>query len=188
MKTSEVLEKEFIAAAKELTGKTIEQWMGTLKPTGLTKMKETTDFLKKEKGIGHMHATFIAGIFGNDGKPVYDSAVLFDAHFEGRPEKKKLYDRVEELVKTTFSEVQIVPTKGYISFRNKREFAVARINNKEIRIGLDLEDTPFDAYVQKAKSLGTMPRISHMVEVTESSEINDDLNQKLKEANQFVNG
>ncbi len=188
MKTSEELEKEFIQASQEKTGKTLEEWMTYLEPKGFTKLKESVDYLKKEEGINHMNATFIGGILLNGGKPVYDSSVLFNAHFEKYPDKREMYDELEGMVKDNFPNVQVVPTKGYISFRNNKEFAVAKINKGNIRIGMDLGKREFDNYVQKAKSLGTMPRIAHMIEVTDISQINDDVVPFLKEANNQVNG
>ena len=91
------------------------------------------------------------------------------------------------MVQSTFKSCQIVPTKGYISFRNEKEFAVAKINKKNIRVGLDLSGEDFTDYTQKAKSLGTMPRISHMVEVHTSADINDQLKTSLVKANKIVN-
>lgn len=51
-------------------------------------------------------------------------------------------------------DVEAFPTKTYISIEGRKIFAWATITNKSIRVGLDLEDLPFDDYVQKAKSLG----------------------------------
>ena len=64
---------------------------------------------------------------------------------------------------------------------------MARINKGNVRIGMDLGDRPFDEQVEKAKSLGAMPRISHMVEVSSEAEITDDLIPLLNEANSRVN-
>ena len=188
MKTNEELEKEFINSSKEKTGKSIEEWMNFLTPTELTKSKETLDYLKKEVGLNHMQANFISGIFLNGGKPVFDSTALFNMHFDKFPHQRQMYEAIETLVKRTVPSVQVVPTKGYISFRNEKEFAVAKINKTNIRIGMDLGDKPFDDYTQKAKSLGTMPRIAHMIEVSETSQVNDDIVPFLNAANTHVNG
>ena len=187
MKTSEEYEKEFIVEAKEKTGQSLEEWMKTIETMGFVKQKEVLDWLKKDQGINHINANFIAGIFMNGGKPVFDSKTLFETHFEGKEDKRVLYASIENLVKKTFDSVQIVPTKGYISFRGKKEFAVAKINKAQIRVGLDLSQEPFTDYIQKAKSLGTMPRISHMVEINEANDVNDRLKEILVKANEIVN-
>ena len=187
MKTNEEYEREFIAECKEKTGKTIEEWMVYLKPKGLTKPKETLDYLKSEEKLNHLISTFVSGIFLNGGKPVFDSKILFASHFENLPDQRKLYDAIEALIKSHIPNVQVVPTKGYISFRSEKEFAVTKINKTNIRIGMDLGDRPFDNYVEKAKSLGAMPRISHMVEVNTLDQVNDKLVPLLVEANKRVN-
>ena len=51
---------------------------------------------------------------------------------------------------------------------------------------MDLGDLKFDDYVQKAASLGTMPRISHMVVIKEKGEIDKKLIDLLKKANQRI--
>lgn len=187
MKTSEDFEKEFIQACEEKTGRTLTAWMDILKGTELKKQKETTDYLKTDHGVSHMNAGFIAGIYLNGGKPVFDTSGLFNAHFEKYPDKREMYDQLEGIVKANFPDVQVVGTKGYISFRNKKEFAVAKINKGNMRIGMDLGDRPFDETVEKSKSLGTMPRISHMVEVTSADQVTNDLVPLLQEANGRVN-
>ncbi len=187
MKTNEDYEKEFISAAKEKTGHSVSEWMIIIQPKGFAKQKEVMDWLKTDQGINHMNANLIAGIFLNGGKPVFDPKVLFETHFEGKEDKRLLYTAIEYLVKNTFESAQVVPTKGYISFRNEKEFAVAKINKSQIRVGLDLSGEPFTDYTQKTKSLGAMPRISHMIEVYEAAEVNDRLKAALLKANEIVN-
>ena len=41
----------------------------------------------------------------------------------------------------------------------------AVLTKKNIRVGLDLGETPFDDYLQQAKSLGAMPNIKHMIDI-----------------------
>ncbi|MCH8808011.1 MAG: hypothetical protein IH986_18245 [Planctomycetes bacterium] len=78
--------------------------------------------------------------------------------------------------------VEVHPTKTYVSFRGKREFAVASIKSKEIRVGLDLGDQPFRGRIEKAKTLGAMPRISHMIVVREAADVGPELTASLQQA------
>jgi hypothetical protein len=50
-------------------------------------------------------------------------------------------------------------------------FGCATLTKTLIRVGLDLGDEPFGDYVQKAKSLGAMPNVTHMIEVTQAGEV-----------------
>ncbi|MEO8210534.1 MAG: DUF5655 domain-containing protein [bacterium] len=187
MKTSKDYELEFLINIKEKTGKDLNSWLKILKETSFSKMKETVDWLKKEKGMNHSEATFLTGIFLNNGKPVYDNDEnLLSALFKGKDSFIPVYKELENQIKSTFSNIITVPTKTYISFRDGREFAVASIKSREMRVGMDLGDIKFDGYVQKAASLGAMPRISHMIVITEKSEINKKLIDLLKIANHRV--
>ena len=187
MKTSEDFEREFIQDCEGLTGRSLQAWMDLLKATGLSKQKELLGHVKTEYGLNHMQSNFLAGIYLNNGKPVFDTAALKEAHFEKYPHQRGIYDKLEGIVLAYFPTTKVVGTKGYISFRNEKEFAVARINKGNVRIGMDLGDRPFDTQVEKAKSLGAMPRISHMVEVKTEDEVSDALVPLLQEANGRVN-
>lgn len=183
MKTSKDYEEEFLSSIKEKTGNDLKGWMNILKSADLKKTKESVEWLKKEKGVNHMQATFLAGIFLNDGKPVYqDTGNLLDALFVKKESMQPVYNELEKKMKSEFNDLEIVPTKTYISFRAGREFAVAAIKPKEIRVGMDLGEEKFDDYVLKAVSLGAMPRISHMVIVKDKTELTDKLFKKVKDA------
>ena len=66
-----------------------------------------------------------------------------------------------------FPDAQLIPKKTYLSFTATREFAAINIKPKEIRLGVDLGDQAFDDTLQKSKLTGPMPRISHMVVLTD---------------------
>ena len=66
----------------------------------------------------------------------------------------------------------------------KREFAAINIKPKELRIGFDLGDRAFDETVSKSKLSGPMPRISHMLVLTDKSQLNPDLVELLKASHQ----
>jgi len=61
-KTSGELEKEFIDTAKEKTGKTIQEWLLTVKASSLAKRNELMDWLKGEHRLNHLQAGFIVGM------------------------------------------------------------------------------------------------------------------------------
>jgi hypothetical protein len=67
---SQRLEQEFIASAREKTGKTVEEWIKVIRSTGLDKPKAIIDWLKQTYKLNHSQATFLSGIYLNDGKPV----------------------------------------------------------------------------------------------------------------------
>jgi Domain of unknown function (DUF4287)/Domain of unknown function (DUF5655) len=178
---TERLEQDFIQNAKTLTGHTIQEWMAIIRPTGLDKVNAILNWLKSEHGLKHDKASFLAQMFLNDGQPVFDRKILFAKLFEGKDHLLPLYRALETALRDHLpDDVDLIPTKAYVSIEGKKCFASATLTRQGMRVGIDLGDRPFDAYAQKAKSLGAMPNIGHMVEVSQAGEVDERLIDLLK--------
>lgn len=166
-KTSGELETEFIETAKEKTGKTLQEWLSLVESSRILKQNDILEWLKKGHGLNHMQAQFVAGIFLNSGNPVYGNEnALLENQFVKCPDMRSIFDTVSEGIISQFQGTQLIPKKTYLSFTSVREFAAINVKPKEIRLGLDLGEEPFTEIVQKSKLTGPMPRISHMIILT----------------------
>ncbi len=175
-KTSGDFEREFIDTAKEKTGRTLQEWLDVVKTSGLAKQNDILDWLKKEYGLNHMQASLTAGIFLNNGEVVYGNEnALMENQFAKFADMRPLFDAVAEKIMSEFEGTQLIPKKTYLSFTAVREFAAVNVKPKEIRLGLDLGDEPFTETIQKSKLTGPMPRISHMISITDFNQIDRDL-------------
>lgn len=174
-KDSERLEREFIATAREKTGKDVAEWMQVIQSSGETKPNAILNWLKQTHSLNHLQANFLSGMYLNDGKPVFDHKVLFARLFEGKDALLAVYKPLEQAVQEQLPDALFIPTKTYVSIEAKRCFACATLTKSTIRVGLDLGDLPFDDYIQKARSLGAMPNLTHMVEIAAPSDVNDKL-------------
>ena len=76
----------------------------------------------------------------------------------------------------------MLPKKTYVSILDNREFAAVNIKAKELRVGLDLGDRPFDETIEKAKLSGPMPRISHMFVLTDAKQLDKKIAEAVKES------
>ena len=180
-KTSGEFEQEFIQTAKEKTGKTLEQWLPVVKKSGLGKQMEITNWLKTEHKLNHLQASLLAGLFLNNGKPVYQNeGSLLDNQFAKCEEMRPLFNAISEKVLKLFPDTQVIPKKTYVSFTATREFAAINIKHKEIRLGMDLGETEFNETVQKTKLSGPMPRISHMAVITDMKQFDKKLLEYLQ--------
>jgi hypothetical protein len=180
-KTSGEFEQEFIQTAKEKTGKTLEQWLPVVKASGLTKQMEITNWLKTEHKLNHLQASLLAGLYLNNGKPVYQNeSNLLDNQFVKCEAMRPLYDAVSEKILSLFPDTQLIPKKTYLSYTAIREFAAINIKPKEIRLGIDLGDMPFTENLQKSKLSGPMPRISHMVVFTDIKQFDKEIIEYLQ--------
>lgn len=182
-KTSGDFELEFIQTAKEKTGKSLEQWLALVKPTGFTKQMEILNWLKKDHELNHMQASFVAGIYLNKGKPVYQNEDnLMENQFSKSEAIRPLFDFIADKILKKFPDTQLIPKKTYLSFTASREFAAINIKPKEIRLGLDLGDTVFTETLQKAKLTGPMPRISHMLIITTKEQFDNQVTNLLQQS------
>ncbi|NOX59835.1 MAG: DUF4287 domain-containing protein [Planctomycetes bacterium] len=177
------MEQKSIASIKEETGATVKAWSTRLKKAKFTKRAEMMAWLKGENSMKHSYANVVVGVHLNGGKPVYgDRGVLLDDQFAGKEGMRPLYEAIEKAVLKWNPKVSIHPTKTYVSFRGNREFSVAAIKAREIRVGLDLGDAPYKRRLEKAKSLGAMPRIGHMMVICDRADICTELTAYLKES------
>ncbi len=182
-KTSGEFEKEFMDGLESSTGKNLAAWMKTLDGFGTKKRPEVIAKLKSDHGFGHMQAAMLAGIHANGGKPVYQSTDnLLDAQFAKAAEMKPLYETFLEFVQKHFPNSTVLPKKTYVSILENREFAAVNIKPKELRVGLDLGERPFDSKIEKAKLTGPMPRISHMFVLTDAKQLDAGIVQALKDS------
>jgi hypothetical protein len=182
-KTSGEIEKEFIDNLKASTKKDLNGWLAEIRSLGLTKRNDIINSLKNDYAFGHMNASLLAGIYFNGGKPVYGSTDdLLENQFAKAEAMREIYESVINFVKENFPEVTVLPKKTYVSILEKREFAAINIKPKELRIGFDLGDRPFDDSVTKSKLTGPMPRISHMLVVTGKESLNKQMITLLRES------
>lgn len=182
-KTSGEFETEFIQTAKEKTGKSLEQWLALVKPTGFTKQMEILTWLKKEHKLNHMQASFVAGIYLNNGKPVYQNeSDLLENQFVKSETMRPLFDFVSSKILNDFPDTQLIAKKTYVSFTATREFAAINIKPKELRLGMDLGEVAFNDTLQKSKLTGPMPRISHMIIITEKEQFSKQVSEFIKQS------
>ena len=173
-KTSGELEKEFIDTAKAQTGRTLQEWLSLVKSSTIVKRNEIIEWLRKGHGLNHMQAQFIAGIYFNDGNPVYiNENALLENQFSKCPEMRSLFDSLSKKIISSFQGTQLIPKKTYLSLTAVREFVAVNVRPSEIRMGLDLCDAPFTSVLQKSNLIGPMPRFSHMLIVTEINQLDE---------------
>ncbi|MEK7855947.1 MAG: DUF5655 domain-containing protein [Acidobacteriota bacterium] len=180
-KTSGEFEKEFMDGLEKSTGSNLQTWLKTVDTFPSKKRNEVIAWLKSEHSFGHMDASLLAGIHANGGKPVYaDTGDLLEAQFAKAPGMRPLYESFLEFVRKNFPTATILPKKTYVSVLENREFAAVNVKPKELRIGMDLGDRPFDDKIEKAKLSGPMPRISHMFVLTNASQLDSEIVKALK--------
>ena len=181
-KDRQEMEREFIDTAKEKTGHDLNEWMDIIAASGETRTNAIIKWLKTNHSLNHMQANFLAGIYLNDGKPVFDPVALLAKLFADKEDQRPLYDALIAELEMTLAGVRVVPIKTYVSLEHERVFGCVKINKSNLRVGLDLGDAPFTGIVQHAKGLGAMPNISHMIEISAQSDITAEMMDIVQQA------
>lgn len=182
-KTSGEIERELINNLSDVTGKSLKAWLTKIAAFGSKKRNDIIKWLKEENGFGHMNASLLSGIYLNGGKAVYGSTDdLLENQFAKAEAMRGLYESFTAFVKRHFPSSIVLPKKTYVSILEKREFAALNIKPKEIRIGFDLGNRDFGESISKSKLSGPMPRISHMIVLTNESQLGDQLVELLTQS------
>jgi len=180
IRTSAEFEKDFILTTKERTGKTLGQWMGILKRSGLSKKEYIIDWLKEEYILNHLQAGLLTGLYLNDGKPVYtDRDSLLEAQFRYCRAARPLFDSITEKIFDQFYDAKLIPKKNYLSFTGIREFAAVDVKWDAIRLGMDLGKMRFTNDLKPSNIKGANSRISHMTIISVRKQFDQAINQCL---------
>lgn len=181
-KQARIIEQAFLANIIEETGHSLEDWLILIKDSGETKTNAVIKWIKSNYDLNHQQASMLAGIFLNDGKPVYDYEVMFSKLFEKLEHQHPLYHQLIAQIQQILPDVEAIPTKSYVSLETDYVFGCIKIAKAYLRLGLDLGDKAHAGVLQPAKGLGAMPNIAHMIEIQSTDDLTDEVLDYVKHA------
>jgi hypothetical protein len=166
------------------TGKSLAELAVIAKSSGLTRHGELRDMFKEKLGLGYGDANaLVHAIFESDGTRTAegksDDAVL-DEIYSGpksafRPIHEKLMKEINK-----FGEFEILPKKGYISLRRKKQFAmVGPKTNTRFEVGINAKDLKKNARLL-GQPKGSM--CNYTVNVADAKEVDAELVAWIKSA------
>ena len=162
----------------EKTGKSLQEWKEILKAKSFEKHSEGVKFLKTEHGVTHGFANTIVSLSKEDGS---DSEDLVAAQYKGKENLVPIYEALIKFLKTLGSDITITPKKGSVSIIRKRQFVLIKPATKSrIDLGFKLKDKPTTDRLGNSGPFGTM--CTHRVQLSDASEIDDELKQWIEEA------
>ena len=166
------------------TGKSLDELAAIVKESGLTKHGEIRDMLKETFGLGHGDANaLVHAVFQSDGQRAAQGksadAVLDEIYTGPKAGMRPIHDALmKEIVK--FGEFEIVPKKGYVSLRRKKQFAmIGPKTNTRFEVGINAKDLKKDARLLEQPK-GSM--CNYVVNVTEAREVDSELIAWIKSA------
>jgi len=166
------------------TGKSLDELAAIVKKSGLTKHGEIRDMLKEKLGLGHGDAnTLVHVVLKSDGTRAAEGKsmdiVLDDIYTGAKAGFRPIHEALMKHI-NKFGEFEIVPKKGYISLRRKKQFAmIGPKTNTRFEVGINAKD------FKKNKRLLEQPNGSmcnYIVNLTDAKDVDAELVAWLKSA------
>ena len=166
------------------TGKSLDELAALVKSSGLTKHGEIRDLLKRELGLGHGDAnTLVHVMLQSDGTRAAEDKsmdnVLDEIYLGAKAGFRPIHDALMKRI-NQFGEFEILPKKGYISLRRKKQFAmIGPKTNTRFEVGINAKDFEKNARLLEQPK-GSM--CNYVVNLTDAKEVDDQLIVWLKSA------
>jgi hypothetical protein len=161
------------------TGKSLAELTALIQSSGLTKHGEIRDMLIRELGLGYGDATMLVhfalqsdGQSAAEAKGVSIDEVVDEFYSGAKADLRPIHDELMTAI-SQFGEFEVVPKRGYVSLRRKRQFAmIGPATKTRVEVGINsktLEATD--------RLLGMPPggMCQFKVNVTEASQVDAEL-------------
>jgi len=166
------------------TGKSLDEFAAIVKKSGLTKHGEIRDMLREKLGLGHGDANaLVHAVLQSDGQRASEGkstdAVLDEIYSGAKAGMRSIHEALMKHI-TKFGEFEIVPKKGYISLRRKKQFAmIGPKTNTRFEVGINAKDIKKNARLLEQPK-GSM--CNYTVNVTGTKEVDSELIAWIKSA------
>lgn len=166
------------------TGKSLPQLTAFVKKSGLSKHGEIRSMLKEKLGLGHGDANLVAhyslksdGTTAAEGKST--NAVLDEIYSGAKAGFRPIHEALMKHI-NKFGEFEILPKKGYVSLRRKKQFTmIGPKTNSRFEVGINAK-----GFKQNTRLLeqpkGSM--CNYIVNLTDANEVDPELVAWLKSA------
>ena len=169
MPTPDEMAATMRANAAEKTGRTVDEWLTVLAPSGLQKHGQIVKLLKTEHGVTHGFANLIAHDFLAQGAEPSDP--IADQYSGKKKHLRPVYDAVMAAVEELGDDVEIAPKKSYVSLRRSKQFAtVGPATNTQVEVGLNLKGHDVTDRLMAGRGM-----VTHRVRLESADEVDDEL-------------
>jgi hypothetical protein len=133
------------------TGKTFAELTALVKESGLTQHGQIREMLMRELALGYGDANaLVHAVLQSDGarhaeaKGLNADSVIDELYTGPKAGLRPIHDALMAEI-LTFGEFEILPKKGYVSLRRKKQFAmIGPATNTRVDLGLNVKDLAAD--------------------------------------------
>lgn len=177
-----------LAALKQKTGRTLEQWIQLVQKNGPATEKERRAWLKTEHGLGMNYAWWIAELSvgkGDDGDPetyLRHAKEFVESMYSGAKEPlRPIFEELLALGRSMGNDVKVCPCKTIVPLYRKHVFAQIKPTTRtRIDLGLALKDTKVPKRLIDTGGLAKKDRITHRIEIASVKDIDAEVKKWLK--------
>lgn len=166
------------------TGMSLDELSAFIKKGGLSKHGEIRDMLKEKLGLGHGDAnTLVHVVFASDGTRAAEGksmdAVLDEIYSGPKAGFRSIHEKLMKEIQK-FGEFEVVPKKGYVSLRRKKQFAmIGPKTNTRFEVGINAKEFKKNVRLLEQPK-GSM--CNFVVNVSDAKEVDAELVAWLKSA------
>jgi hypothetical protein len=172
---------KMVAALKDKTGKSLEEWKEVIAKAGWQAHREIVNSLKSLHGVSHGYANQIALRALESDEPDSDP---FDEVFAKRPEAEPIYSALVSKMASFGGDINLAAKKGYVSVRRSKQFAIFQPAAGRLDVGLVLKGVEPSGRLEASGSFNAM--VTHRVKVAGVDEIDATLVGWLRQAYEAV--
>jgi hypothetical protein len=155
-------------------GKVMSEWFAVITASGLTKHNEVVAMLKSEHGMAHGAAHRVSLQFREAGSPAPPStdAAIDELYGGKKAGLRPLHDQLMTVIGGLGADVAVVPKKGYLSLRRKKQFAMIQPSAAgRIDVGMILSGTPAVGRLESATGFNAL--FTHRIRIADSSDLDE---------------
>jgi hypothetical protein len=179
-----------LAALKQKTGRTLEEWVTLVQKSGPATEKERRAWLKAEHGLGMNYAGWIAEHSvgkGDDGNPetyLKQAEEFVENMYTGAKESlRPIYDELLALGRSLGNDVKVCPCQTMVPLYRKHVFAQIKPTTRtRVDLGLALKDTKVPKRLIDTGGFAKKDRITHRIEITSVKDIDAEVKKWLTTA------
>jgi len=166
------------------TGMSLKELSSFVQKSGLSKHGEIRDMLMEKLGLGHGDAnSLVHAIFESDGTRAAEGksadAVLDEIYSGAKSGLRPIHEALMKYI-VKFGEFEIVPKKGYVSLRRKKQFAmIGPKTNTRFEVGINARDLKKNARLLEQPK-GSM--CNYIIQITDAKEVDAELVAWIKSA------
>lgn len=177
-----------LAALKQKTGRTLEEWIKLVEKEGPATEKERRAWLKAKHRMGMNYAWWIAEQSlgkGDDGNPetyLRQAEEFVEKMYSGPKEAlRPIFEELLALGRSLGKDVKVCPCKTIVPLYRKHVFAQIKPTTRtRIDLGLALKDAKVPKRLIDTGGLAKKDRITHRIEITSVKGIDAEVQKWLK--------